>query len=91
MQTGNCIKVVRSDRGGEFLSKKFTDYQESRGTVRQLTIHNSPPQNGVAERGMQTCTEHARAHALLIQPGLPRFLWEEAMKHTMWLQNCMPA
>jgi hypothetical protein len=88
-QTGNQIKVVRSDRGGEFLSKKFIDHQDTRGTVRQLTVHDSPPQNGIAERGMRTRTERARA--LLIQSGLPRFLWEEAMKHTTWLQNRTPA
>ena len=29
--------------------------------------------------------------ALLIQSGLTRFLWEEAMKHTIWLQNHTPA
>ena len=88
-QTGNWIKVVCSDQGGEFLTKKFTDYQDMRSTVRQLTIHDSPPQNGVAERGM--CTRAKRAHALLFQSGLPRFLWEEAMKHTTWLQNRTPA
>ena len=38
---------------------------------------------------MRTQTE--RACALLIQSGLPRFLWEEAMKHTTWLQNRTPA
>ena len=32
-----------------------------------------------------------RAHALLISSGLPQFLWEEAMRHTTWLQNRMPA
>ena len=84
-QTGNQIKLVRSDQGGEFLTKKFTDYQDIHGTVRQLTVHDSPSQNGVAERGMRTRAKRARA--LLCQSGLPRFLWEEVMKHTMWLQN----
>ena len=88
-QTGNQIKVVRSDQGGEFLSKKFIDHQDTCGTVHQLTVHDSPPQNGIAERGMRTRTE--QAHALLIQLGLPRFLWEEPMKHTTWLQNRTPA
>ena len=54
MQTGNRIKVVCSDRGGEFLTKKFTDYQDTHGTVQQLTVHDSPPQNRVAKRGMHT-------------------------------------
>ena len=60
-----------------------------KGTVREYTVHDSPPQNGVAERGMRTRAERARA--LLLASGLPRFLWEEAMKHTTWLQNRTPA
>jgi hypothetical protein len=88
-QTGNRIKCVRSDRGGEFLSDALIRHQDQKGTVRELTVHDSPPQNGVAERGMRTRAERARA--LLLSSGLPRFLWEEAMKHTTWLQNRTPA
>ena len=51
-------------------------------------MHDSP-QNGVAERGMRTFTERARA--LLISSGLPWFLWKEAMSHSTWLQNRTPA
>ena len=51
-QTGNRIKTVCSDRGGEFLSAEYINHQDSRGTVRQLTVHDSPQQNRVAERGM---------------------------------------
>ena len=58
-QTGNRVKVVRSDRGGEFMAKDLTDHQDQRGTVRELTVHDSPPQNGVAERGMKTRAERA--------------------------------
>ena len=36
-------------------------------------------------------TQAERACALLFQSRLPRFLWEEAMKHTTWLQNRTPA
>ena len=54
----------------------------------ELTVHDSPPQNGVSERCMHTRAEQARA--LLIGSGLPRFLWEEAMKHFAWLQNRTP-
>ena len=88
-QTGNRIKTVRSDRGGEFQSTQMTNHQDQKGTVREFTVHDSPPQNGVAERGMRTRAERARA--LLIASGLPRFLWEEAMKHATWLQNRTPA
>jgi len=88
-QSGNRIKVSHSDRGGEFLSKELIQHQDNKGTVRELTVHDSPQQNGTAERGMRTRAERARA--LLIASGLPRFLWEEAMNHGTWLQNRTPA
>ena len=56
-QTGNRIKVACSDRGGEFLSDDLTRHQDMRGTKRELTVHDSPQQNGVAERRMCTRTE----------------------------------
>ena len=59
-----------------------------RGTKRKLTVHDSPQQNGVSERGMHTCAEHAQA--LLIASRLPRFLWEEAMKQATWIQDRTP-
>ena len=65
------------------------NHQDQKGTQQELTVHDSPPQNNVAERGMRTRAE--RAHALLLSSGLPRFLWEEAMKHTTWLQDRTPA
>jgi hypothetical protein len=65
------------------------NHQDQKGTKRELTVHDSPPQNGVSERGMRTRAEGARA--LLLASGLPRFLWEEAMKHQAWLQDRTPA
>ena len=87
MQTGNRIKVARSNRGGEFLSDDLTQHQDMRGTKRELTVHDSLQQNSIAERGMCTRTEHARA--LLLASGLPQFLWEEAMKHATWLLDIL--
>ena len=54
ISTGNHIKTVCSDHGGEFLSSEFIQHQDARGIIRQLTVHDSPQQNGVAERAMQT-------------------------------------
>ena len=58
-QTGNRIKVSRSDQGGEFLSDELKCHQDMRGTKHELTVHDSPQQNGVSECGMRTCAEHA--------------------------------
>ena len=53
-QTGHQIKISCSDQGGEFLSSQMINHQDQKGTKRELTVHNSPPQNGVSERGMRT-------------------------------------
>lgn len=88
-QSGNRIKISHSDRGGEFLSSQLINHQDMKGMKRELTVHDSPPQNGVSERGMRTRAKQARA--LLISSGLPRYLWEEAMKHSAWIQDRTPA
>ena len=49
--SGNHIKWMHSDRGGEFLSKEMKNHQDSKGTLCKLTVHDSPQQNGIAERG----------------------------------------
>ena len=51
---GKKIKVLRSDRGGEYLSIKFNDYLRDCGIVSQLTSFRTPHLNGVAERRHQT-------------------------------------
>jgi GAG-pre-integrase domain len=87
-QSGNRIKSCHSNKGGKFLSIQFTNHQDAKGTKRELTVHDSPPQNGVSKCGMRTRAEHAQA--LLLRSGLPCFLWEEAMKHSAWLQDHRP-
>ena len=44
------IKVLHSDRGGEYLGKEFTIYLKSKGMKQKLTIYDTPQQNGVAEQ-----------------------------------------
>ena len=67
----------------------FPKESNRRGQNTNSLYTTHPPQNGVAERGMRTHAE--RAHALLLSSSLPRFLWKEAMNHSMWLQNGTPA
>jgi len=45
---GNPIKWARMDCGGKFMSKEFIKHHEQ-GTQRELTVHDSLPQNGVSE------------------------------------------
>ncbi|GKA13909.1 retrovirus-related pol polyprotein from transposon TNT 1-94 [Tanacetum coccineum] len=53
-EKGLKIKSMRSDRGGEFLSKEFNKFCEDNGIRRFLTAPYSPQQNGVVERKNRT-------------------------------------
>ena len=81
----DAIEVLHTNRGGEYLSDEFTAHLESKGTVRKLTVHDTPAHNGVAERRNRTIVERIRA--LLHSSGLPKFLWGEAARHVVWLLN----
>jgi hypothetical protein len=79
------IKVLCSDHRGEYLSKAFDKHLAAVGTARQLTTHDTPQLNGIAERLNWTLLEHicALQHAT----GLPKMLWGEALRHATWLKN----
>lgn len=49
-ETNSQIKVLRTDRGGEFNLKEFAEFCERNGIKRQLTAAHTPQQNGVCER-----------------------------------------
>ena len=50
---------LRSDNGGEFTSKEFSQFCKSAGIQRQLTTPYTPSQNGVVERKNRTIVEMA--------------------------------
>jgi hypothetical protein len=91
-----CVNVQRRgriaklgcDRGGEFTSKEFTNHLENSGTVRHLTVHDSPSSNGIAECANRTLLDGARA--MLDDSGLPKNLWAEAVSHHVWIRNRVP-
>nr|GFA39211.1 zinc finger, CCHC-type [Tanacetum cinerariifolium] len=48
------LRMLRTDRGGEFTSNEFTKYCKENGIARQLTAPYSPQQNRVVERRNRT-------------------------------------
>nr|GEW33120.1 zinc finger, CCHC-type [Tanacetum cinerariifolium] len=54
------LKMLRTDRGGEFTSSEFTQYYKENGIARQLTAPYSPQQNGVVERRNRTIMSTTR-------------------------------
>ncbi|KAL2251781.1 UNVERIFIED_CONTAM: Copia protein [Sesamum indicum] len=49
-QTGCKIKILQSDRGGEYLTGEFMDYLKENGILSQLTPPRKPQLNSVVER-----------------------------------------
>ncbi|CAI7930400.1 unnamed protein product [Closterium sp. NIES-54] len=77
-QQDRLVKAIRTDRGGEFLSKEFGLWLKKNGIRHSLTMPYSPAMNGIAERANRTITETARG--LLIGAGLPDYFWPDAVR-----------
>ncbi|XP_022944047.1 uncharacterized protein LOC111448597 [Cucurbita moschata] len=60
VEKGKKIKSFRTDRGGEFVSTTFKDYDENEDMKRFFTAPFSPHQNGVVERRNRTVVEMTR-------------------------------
>lgn len=88
LQTGKKIKVLRTDGGGEFTSNEFQAYLTKHGINHQVTAPYTPQQNGLAERKNKVIVETARA--MLLEAGLPRTLWTEAVRTAVYLRNRSP-
>ena len=84
----NIIKRLRSDNGGEYISKEFVNYCTEKGIARQFTNPYCPEQNGVSERLNRTIMEGARS--MLYHSKLPLKFWAEAANVAVYLRNRSP-
>lgn len=82
------IKVLRSDRGGEYTSNEFDRFCQDIGMERQLTVSYTPQQNGVAERRNRTIVEMAKS--MIHDKGMPQQFWGEAVNTAVYLMNRHP-
>ena len=94
-QCNKQIKIVRSDRGGEYYGRYTEDGQapgpfakllQEKGIVAQYTMPSTPEQNGVAERRNRTLMDMVRS-MLSSNPKLPKSLWTEALKASVYILN----
>ncbi|KAJ0880785.1 putative RNA-directed DNA polymerase [Helianthus annuus] len=87
-ETGKVIKVLRTDRGGEYLSDAFTKFCLEHGIKRQLTTRFTPQQNGVAERKNRTVIN--MVVSMLAAKNMPRMFWAEATMWSFYVLNRCP-
>ncbi|CAI7861040.1 unnamed protein product [Closterium sp. NIES-53] len=85
LECGRKLKAVRSDRGGEFLGDAVKAWKAEFGIKTQLSVADTPQQNGVVERWHRTMAEGIRT--LLVDSGLPARLWGEALMWVVWVKN----
>ena len=87
-QTGKSIKMLRSDRGGEYLSDNFIDYLKENGILSQWTPPRTPQHNGVSERRNRTLLDMVRS--MMGFTDLPLNLWGYALEAAAYLLNKVP-
>lgn len=88
-ETGNKLKCLRSDNGGEYTSREFSSYCAEHGIRHEKTVPRTPQHNGVAERMNRTIVEKVRC--MLSMAGLPKPYWAEAVLTTCYLINRSPS
>nr|GFA89429.1 zinc finger, CCHC-type [Tanacetum cinerariifolium] len=82
------LRMLRTDRGGEFTSNEFIKYCKENGIAQQLTAPYSPQQNGVVERKNRTVLSTTRSMMKAMK--LPSTFWAEAVKHAIYILNRVP-
>jgi hypothetical protein len=84
-QTGNILKAVRFDRGGEFISWNFKEFCDKHGIKREYTIPRTPQQNGVVERQNRSIQQMERS--MMNERNIPQTYWVEEIHTTVHILN----
>ncbi|KAJ0566077.1 putative RNA-directed DNA polymerase [Helianthus annuus] len=87
-ESRRCIKVLRSDRGGEFCSHEFNSFCSEAGIKRELTAPYTPQHNGVVKRKNRTIMGLARS--MLFEKQVPKCFWAEAVSTAVYTMNRSP-
>lgn len=87
-QTECKLKCIRTDNGLEYVNKPFSDFLKNAGIRHQTSTPYTPEQNGAAERLNRTLVE--RAKCMILNAGLVKFFWAEAIKTAAYIINRSP-
>jgi transposase InsO family protein len=84
-QYGKTVKIIRTDRGGEFWNKKVEEFCREKGIIHQKTNPYSSQENGIAERLNKSLMEKARS--MLEDAFLEKKFWGEAVMTANYVRN----
>ena len=82
------IRRLYTDDDSVYSGGLFNNYRYAEGIRWESTIPYSPQMNPIAERIGQTLS--TRAHAMLLQSGLPRTIITELIATAAYMHNIMP-
>jgi len=86
--SGYYIKVLRTDRGSEYVSRDFQNFCKVHGIYKQFTTRYTPQHNGVTKRNNHTIMEMARN--MLASKNLSNEFWAEAIATAVYIMNICP-
>ncbi|GKB54060.1 retrotransposon protein, putative, ty1-copia subclass [Tanacetum coccineum] len=87
-QLGKTIKLLRSNRGGEYMSQEFLDHLKEHGIIAHQTPPYTPQHNGVLERRNKTLLDMVRS--MMSQTTIPKSFWDYALESTARILNMVP-
>lgn len=87
-QTDLKIKILRTDNGTEYVTKRFEEVLKRSGIQHQMTCTYTPEQNGVSERANRTIVERARC--MIFDAKLDTKFWAEACSMAAYIINRTP-
>ncbi|CAI7884660.1 unnamed protein product [Closterium sp. NIES-53] len=86
-EAGAKVKILRPDRGGEYMEKDLESFLEDKDITHQLSVAYTLQQNGAAERLNRTLIDLARA--MLSHAQLDHTWWGAAVQYANWVKNRM--
>ena len=89
IETGLKVKCLRSNNGGKYIDRGFSEYCAAQGIRIEKTIPRTPQQNDVAERMNRTLNKRARSMRLHVV--LPKTFWVDAVSTAAYLINRGPS
>jgi hypothetical protein len=85
LETGQKVKSLRLDGGGEYMANHVQQYLEEYGIKHKVTTADTPQHNGMVECLNRTLLDKSRA--MLTEAQLPKSYWLEALNYATFLHN----
>jgi len=88
LQTGECLKILQSDRGGKYTAGEVQQFLEEKGIQHKITTTNMPQHNGVAQ--CMNCMLLEQVRMMLTDADLLDSYWWDTLQYAALLHNMSP-